>query len=99
MKCFFTALAEADAQGIAEWIARDNPARAASFVAELRLVVDTIADLPRAFPLVPRYEMKGIRRLVHGNYLVFYRISAEQVHILRITHGARDYEPLLFPKS
>lgn len=99
MKCFFTATAAADLEGIAEWIAKDSPPRASAFVSEFRLVIDAVADVPRAFPLVPRYEMKGIRRLVHGNYLVFYRIAGERVDILRVVHGARDYEPLLFPKT
>jgi large subunit ribosomal protein L34 len=32
-----------------------------------------LADTPRAYPLVPRYERFGIRRCVHGNDLIFYR--------------------------
>lgn len=99
MRCLLTPLAVADLESIATYIAKDSPARAASFVSEFRLVIDAIGDVPRAFPLVPRYEAKGVRRLVHGNYLVFYRIASERVDVLRVAHGARNLDPLLFPKS
>ena len=53
--------------------------------------------MPRAFPLVPRYESVGLRRMAHGNYLIFYRVTEEQVEVVRVLNGARDYEPILFP--
>ena len=52
--------------------------------------------MPQAFPLVPRFEHTGIRRRVHGNYLIFYRIGPDAVDIIHIMHGAMDYERLLF---
>jgi len=51
------------------------------------------------FPLVPRFEHAGIRRRVHGNYLIFYRIGVETVDVIHVLHGAMDYEPLLFPEG
>lgn len=56
----------------------------------------SLPDMPKRFPLLRRYRSSGIRRRVHGNYLIFYRIDNEIVHIL---HGAIDYEALLFPES
>ena len=53
--------------------------------------------MPRAFSLVPRHEKYGIRRRVFGNYLIFYRIDAEQITVLHILHGAMDYASLPFP--
>jgi toxin ParE1/3/4 len=52
-----------------------------------------------AIPLVPRYEHLGIRRRPFGNYLIFYRIGADAIEVVHILHGARDYEPLLFPEK
>jgi toxin ParE1/3/4 len=46
---------------------------------------------------VPRYEHWGIRRCVHGNYLIFYRVRADAVDIVHVLHGAMDYESMLFP--
>jgi toxin ParE1/3/4 len=53
--------------------------------------------MPRAYPLVPRHENSGVRRVPHGDYLIFYRVTADTVEILHILHGARDYEPIMFP--
>jgi toxin ParE1/3/4 len=54
-----TTAAEADLEAIADWIARDNPSRAMTFVAELRTACVTLADLPEGYALVPRYEASG----------------------------------------
>jgi toxin ParE1/3/4 len=48
--------------------------------------------------VVPRYEHLGIRRRPFGNYLIFYRVGADAIEVVHILHGARDYEPLLFPE-
>jgi plasmid stabilization system protein ParE len=44
---------------------------------------------------VQRYEAKGIRRRVYGNYLIFYRVTGEQVFVIRVLHAARDTDALL----
>jgi plasmid stabilization system protein ParE len=74
----------------------DNPTRPDSFVEELLDRCLALADTPRAFPLVPRYERFGIRRCVHGNYLIFYRLQPEQIEVIHVLQGARDIEVLLF---
>jgi toxin ParE1/3/4 len=55
-----------------------------------------LTAVPRAYPLVPRHEKSGVRRAPHGNYLIFYRVTADMVEILHVLHGARDYEPIVF---
>lgn len=89
--------AEVDLETIADHIAEHSPERAMIFVRELRDACEALADMPRRYPLVPLHEHAGIRRRVHGDYLIFYRISAETVDVIHVLHGARDYEPLLFP--
>jgi plasmid stabilization system protein ParE len=88
-----------DLDRIAAAIAEESPKRAVSFLRELRQGCEGLADMPRRFQLVPRYEHAGVRRRVIGAYLVFYRVSEESVDILHIFHGARDYEPILFPED
>jgi toxin ParE1/3/4 len=97
MKLIFTGAAEAELEAIGDWIDRENPDRAVSFVRELRHACDTLVEMPRGYPLVPRYEHTGVRRRVHGNYLIFYRIVGNAIEVLHILHGARDYEAILFP--
>jgi toxin ParE1/3/4 len=98
VKCRFTESAEDDLEAIADWIARDNKPRALSFVLELKAACMTIADFPEAWPLVLRYQAQGIRRKVHGNYLIFFTLTKSEVTIIHILHGAREYESLLFPE-
>lgn len=92
-----TAEAEHDLETIGDYIARDNPARALSFLQELRAKCLGLADMPERFPLVPRYEAAGVRRRVHRDYLIFYRVEREKVAILHILHGAQNYSAILFP--
>ncbi|WP_258889806.1 type II toxin-antitoxin system RelE/ParE family toxin [Sphingomonas sp. SUN019] len=42
-----------------------------------------------------RYEHQGIRRCLHGKYLIFYRIEDDAVAILHVLHGSRDYTAIL----
>src|SRR5262249_12307958 len=99
MKLVFTDEAKADLLQIGEWIAEDNPARALTFVDELEARCDRLTAMPRANPLVPHRESSGVRHVPHGNYLIFYRITADAVEILHVLHGARDYEPIVFPDT
>ena len=89
--------AKSDLREIALFIARDNKVRAKSFVRELREKALDVGKRPHVFPLVARYARHGIRRRGFGAYLIFYRVEDERVTIVRILHGARDYEALLFP--
>ncbi|MBK5960626.1 plasmid stabilization protein [Rhodoplanes elegans] len=97
MKVVVTAAALADLVEIGRAIAGDNPERAESFVAELYDRCRQLASSPRAFPLIPHWEDRGIRRRTHGNYLIFYRIEDDEVQVLHVLHGARDYTSILFP--
>jgi toxin ParE1/3/4 len=91
--------AESDLEEIAAYIAERSDEAALNFVQELREKCEHLADAPRSYPLVPRYEHIGIRRRPFGNYLIFYRVRPEVIEVVHILHGARDYEPLLFPEG
>ena len=97
MKVVLTAEAFGDLERIGDYIARDNPARARSFVQELIDKARQLGDLPKGFPLVPRYAHLGVRRRAHGRYLIFYRVEPDQVTVIHVLRGAQDYEALLFP--
>ncbi|NGM44535.1 type II toxin-antitoxin system RelE/ParE family toxin [Rhodobacter sp. SGA-6-6] len=94
-----TAAAEADLEAIGDYIARDNPMRALSFVQELYRCCMELAEMPKAWPVMPRYEHHGIRRRVQGRYLIFYRIGEDRITILHVLNGAMDVEAVLFPEG
>jgi toxin ParE1/3/4 len=94
MKVVFAEPAETDLEQIGDFIAKDNPPRSLSFVKELRTAAKGLARFPRRFPRALGVWPGEVRRRVHGNYLLIYRVETGQVTILRILHGARDYEAL-----
>ena len=57
-----TAEAEADLNQIVEFVAAQSPASAIKLLGDLRDKCNTLRDAPRGYPLVPRYEDRGIRR-------------------------------------
>ena len=83
MKVILTPDALADLDHIAEHIEKDNPARAISFVEELREAARRLADLPQGYPLVPRYERYGIRRRSYRRYGILYRPEAHRMRSMR----------------
>ena len=99
MKVEISEIAWNDILQIGLVIKRDNPTRAGKFVDELYASCHKLGDLPYAAALVPNHESTGIRRRVHGNHLIFYRVGDHTVEILRVLHGAMDYERLMFSED
>jgi len=84
-----TPQAERDIEEIGDYIARDNPPRALSFVRELRAQCRKITASPEAFRL--RHELgEGIRSCAHHRYAIFFSAGTYEVTIIRVLHGARD---------
>jgi len=96
MNVVVTEAAYADLLTIGRMIGLDNPARAETFIAELEERCMRLGVEPYAYPLVVGFEDHGIRRRVHGRYLIFYRVVGESVEIIHVLHGALDYRTLLF---
>jgi toxin ParE1/3/4 len=95
MPCIFTERAEKDLEAIAEYIAQDSPSNAFQFLRKLRERCIAITAAPEAYPLCPQYG-EGIRKVVFGNYLLFYQLHAAEVVILHVTHGGRHPDNIAF---
>ncbi|MEO5334857.1 MAG: type II toxin-antitoxin system RelE/ParE family toxin [Magnetococcus sp. YQC-5] len=96
MNVVISSAAKADLVDIAAFIRLHNPERALTFIDDLLDCCAALADMPHAYPLVPRYEHLGIRRYVHQHYVIFYRVTKDLVEIIHIVHGARNYDAILF---
>lgn len=90
--------ADDDLVNAAAWIARDNPATAARFLGRAFATFDFIARWPEAAPWArlpakrhQRIRCRPLPRPFH-NYLVFYRIKARRVDLLRVLHGATNWQ-------
>ena len=84
-------MAEADLQEIGDYIAKDNPRRAESFIDELLDQAEKIAQMPTAY--VAREDLaSGLRMCVHGRYLLFFRATGSVMRVERILHSRRDID-------
>lgn len=86
---------ERDLIDIGDYIARDSPIRATSFLRELREEFHEIAQHPFAYEARPDIA-PGIRVAVFGRYLILFRIGESSVSIRRVLHGARDLPRIRF---
>lgn len=83
-----------DLRDIAEYIARDNPARAETYIAEILDRMAWVGENPLLNTI--RLEWKtGLRIAMHGRYRILYRCDETLVVILRVVHSSRDLETLL----
>ncbi len=92
--------ADDDVDDLAGFIARDSVEQAMRFYDSVAETYTMILEAPKRWPVYgfthPR--LKDLRKrsvLGFTNHLVFYRIDADMVEIVRVLHGARDI-PALF---
>ena len=91
-KVIVTPQAERNLVEITDYIARDNPVRALSFVDELQQRIQSLKTRPMRHAVV-----SGYRRIVHGNYLIVYHVREDEgaVYVLLVTEGHRNWTRLL----
>ena len=89
MRFRFSRRAEADLEEIGDFIARDNPMRAVSFVGELRDHCRKLLTFPQAARVRPELD-DGVHLGVFGNYVILYVVHLDLLEIRRVVHGARN---------
>lgn len=94
-RAVFSPLAEQDLAEIQDYISRDKPEAAAKFIESPRETCSIIASQPDMGRSRPEFRGGNLRSFPVGNYLIFYRSSADGVEIARVVHGARDIESIL----
>ena len=88
-RCIFTVPASHDLRDIHDFIARDNVEAALRFVQRLEQRCKDIANMPGIGRR--RDELaSGLRNIVEGEYLIFYRVSGDDVIIQRVIQGSRN---------
>ena len=74
---------------INDYIARDSPANARRWVAELERAIDSRSTMPTRVAV--RDDLRpGYRVLPVRSHLIFFRIIGQDVQIARVIHAARD---------
>jgi toxin ParE1/3/4 len=85
-----TPAALADLEGIASYIALDDPVLGDRVVAGLEEAVRRLAEFPGMGHARPDLDAEELRVWVSLSYLMVYRPRMRPLQILRIIHGARD---------
>ncbi len=91
MKVLWTSAALRHLREAREYIEIDNPAAALKQIE----MIETSANHLRAFPMIGRTgRHPGTRELPVSAtpYILIYRIKEENVQILAVLHGARNYK-------
>lgn len=78
-----------DIEGIAVYIAQDDPNAAAEYVDRLQARFQILAENPRMGRDADDFGV-DVRAFPIGNYVVFYRAVSGGVLIVRVLHGARN---------
>ncbi len=86
--------AENDLNEIIDYIAQDSLEYALLFYEQVRDRVENLSNFPKLGRKVPELDDPNIRELILRNYRIIYRVSEENVQIIRIIHGSRivDFE-------
>lgn len=89
----------ADLTEIRDYIAKDSPSNAASFMAKIVDSVETLTDLPRRGRRVPEYpEVDDLREILVGGYRILHLTRQEEVNVVTVLHGSRDLLLIRLPE-
>ena len=91
---FFSPAATNDVEEIDDFISADNLTAAGRLLDEIQTSCESLGRHPRLG--VARDDiMWGIRLIVvRQTYVVFYRVRDEDIEIVRVVHGRRDFSKL-----
>lgn len=96
MKLVISAPARADIASIFGYLKRETGERMArAIVADIRERCSGLQRMPERYAHLPGLSHAGYRRRVYRDYLIIYEVRAERVNVIRILHGASDYQKLL----
>jgi len=89
MRVELSRFVEGDLEAIADYIARDNPPRAVSFIREIGARIRLVARNPLLYQL--RLEIgEGARMAIVGRYVILFRTVGKAIRIERVVYGGRD---------
>ncbi len=83
--------AKMDLSEIFEYISSSNPKRAVTFIKELERNILSLKKFPERNPMIQEnfYFNTDYRHLIYKKYRIIYRVSQEDVFIMKIFHGAK----------
>jgi toxin ParE1/3/4 len=86
--------AEADLEDIALYIAEDNVEAARQWIEDMHALCQQLGEMP-VMGIAKPYIRHGLRMLPAGSYLILYQQVGKGVEIVRVIHGARQWQDIL----
>ena len=90
MKVRYTPPAQADLDEIYNYVAENNPFAAERIKRQIKIDIEILGELP----FISRqsdYPGIRLRKVRRYPYLIFYSVKDDEVRILRVRHGARQW--------
>ena len=85
----YTKRALGDLVAIGDYIAADNQAAAAKWIARLRERIERAHETPRAGRIVPELEREEVREVFLRTYRLVYRVESTGITVLTVFEGHR----------
>ncbi len=96
MRVEFSPESQSDLEAIGDYIARDNPLRADSFLDEISDAALSLGQWPNRAPVSGVHP--AVRRWVHGAYNIYFEVLSDRVRVLRILNAALPVTASMFGK-
>lgn len=93
MKVRWTRTAIGHLASIYEYIGRDSARYARRMVDRITSRSRQIAQFPKTGQMVPEYQDPDVREVVEGQYRVIYEVTAQEIHVVAVIHGAQLMPP------
>jgi plasmid stabilization system protein ParE len=86
--------ADAEIEDSYRWMTQEiSPEKATLWYFDIIERIQTLQNNPRRCPLAPENDLfpDEVRQLLFQQYRILFTIQDEEVHVLRVWHGRRDY--------
>jgi toxin ParE1/3/4 len=99
MKYRISRLADADIERICDHIATGNPAAADRLDEQIHQAIQLLAEFPGLGHTRADVKDKGYLFRAVGNYVIAYRVEQQELVVVRVVHGTRDFRKLFKRKQ
>ena len=83
---------------IGDFIARDSALYAIGMVDRIIAAAEGLEANPRLGRVVPEYGRDDLRELIVESHRLVYLIRGDEIIMVRVIHGARDFRRALGPR-
>jgi toxin ParE1/3/4 len=90
VKIIWTHFALDDLKQIHDFISKDSKVYADKVIDQIIELTSQLEKLPLSGRSVPEFQTEILRELIFGRYRIIYRMSSDQISIIRIYHSSRQ---------